>query len=282
MRPNTGEGRYLELLRDVMLHGSRSDNRTDTPTRKVFGRFWTCDDVVEDFPLLTTKRVHWKSVVAELIWFLSGSTSAVRLRDMGCTIWDEWADERGYLGPIYGKQWRSWSNIREWEKQGEGPTLLEWADQIQNVMDLLEKDPNSRRMIVSAWNVTDLQYMALQPCHYAFQLQVQDGDLNMMVNMRSTDIFLGMPFNIASYALLLRMFAHVTGYRARRLCFSLGDLHIYENHMEQGRIQLTRNQLDAPRVGLQDSIGSIFEFRPENIELRSYNPHAGLKGEVAI
>jgi len=272
MRPNTGEGRYLELLRDVMLHGSKSDNRTGTPTRKVFGRFWTCDDVVDDFPLLTTKRVHFKSVVAELIWFLSGSTNVKPLQEMGCTIWDEWAKLDGYLGPIYGKQWRDWFDY----------SCGDNIDQIQNVIGLLEKEPNSRRMIVSAWNVADLDDMALQPCHYAFQLQVQDGDLNMMVNMRSTDIFLGMPFNISSYALLLRMFAHVTGFRARRLCFSLGDLHIYENHMEQGRIQLTRNQLDAPRVGLQDSIGSIFDFRPEHVELRSYNPHSGLKGKVAV
>jgi thymidylate synthase len=271
MRPNTGEGRYLELLRDVMLTGSISDNRTDEPTRKVFGRFWTCDDVIEDFPLLTTKRVHWKSIVAELIWFLSGSTNVKDLQAMGCTIWDEWADQDGYLGPVYGKQWRNW-----W---GDG---YYGVDQIQNVMDLLKTDPNSRRMMVSAWNVKDLDEMALQPCHDSFQLQTQDGDLNMLVRMRSTDIFLGMPFNIASYALLLCMFAHVTGFRARRLCFSLGDLHIYENHMEQGRIQLTRNQLDSPRVGLEDSIGSIFDFRPEHVELRSYNPHAGLKGEVAV
>ena len=276
MKPNTGEGRYLQLLRDVMLNGSISNNRTDTPTRKVFGRFWSCDDVVEDFPLLTTKRIHWNSVVAELIWFLSGSTNVGDLQAMGCSIWDEWADDEcimdpGGLGPIYGKQWRCWDNYA-------GGTI----DQIDAIFHLLNVNPNSRRMLVSAWNVADLPDMSLLPCHYAFQLQTQDGDLNMMVNMRSIDIFLGMPFNIASYALLLRMFAHVTGYRAKRLTFSLGDLHIYENHMEQGRIQLTRSQLDPPRVGLADQVGSIFDFRPEHVELRSYNPHAGLKGKVAV
>ena len=277
MRPATAEGRYLELLRDVMINGSQSDNRTDTPTRKVFGRFWSCDDVIEDFPLLTTKRVHFKSVVAELIWFLSGSTNVKDLQAMGCTIWDEWAitdecfGEIGDLGPVYGKQWRAWDNYAGGE-----------IDQIQRAVEMIQDDPNSRRILVSAWNVADLLAMELLPCHYAFQLQVQNGELNMMVNMRSIDVFLGMPFNIASYALLLMMFAHVTGYRAKRLCFALGDLHIYENHMEQGRVQLTRNQLDAPQVGLEDSVGSIFDFRPEHVELRSYNPHSGLKGKVAV
>jgi len=278
MRSNTGEGRYLELLRDVMLNGVTSDNRTDTPTRKVFGRFWSCDDVIEDFPLLTTKRVHFKSVVAELIWFLSGSTNNNDLNYLGCTIWDEWANDIGELGPIYGRQWRYW---RDRHTVGE-EDVTDYHDQIEMMLYLLANEPDSRRMLVSAWNVADLPDMALLPCHYAFQLQVTNGELNMMVNMRSIDIFLGLPFNIASYALLLRMFAHVTGYRAKRLCFSLGDLHIYENHMEQGRIQLTRGQLDAPRVGLADSIGSIFDFRPEHVELRSYNPHAGLKGKVAV
>lgn len=281
----SGEGRYLELLRDVMLNGSKSENRTDTPTRKVFGRFWSCDDVVEDFPLLTTKRVHWKSVVAELIWFLSGSTNVHDLQAMGCTIWDEWADERGDLGPVYGKQWRKWFVKSEhFDGPGgyDGWTDTTCVDQIQKAYDMLREDPNSRRILVSAWNVSDLDRMALQPCHYAFQLQTQDGDLNMMVNMRSIDIFLGMPFNIASYALLLRMFAHVTGFRPRRLCFTLGDLHIYENHMEQARVQLTRTMRPQPKVGLEDSVASIFDFRPEHIEIREYDPHSGLRGEVAV
>jgi len=285
MRPNTGEGRYLELLHDVMLNGAKSENRTDTATRKVFGRFWACDDVIDDFPLLTTKRVHFKSVVAELLWFLSGSTNNNDLRELGCTIWDEWAAENGELGPVYGKQWRKW-HVKSEHFDGPGGYDGHWShtsiDQIQRAYDMLREDPNSRRMLVSAWNVADLDDMALMPCHYAFQLQTQNGEINMMVNMRSIDIFLGMPFNIASYALLLMMFAHVTGYRAKRLCFSLGDLHIYENHMEQGRVQLTRNQLDAPRVGLADEIGSLFDFRPEHIQLRSYNPHSGLKGKVAV
>jgi len=282
MRPNTGEGRYLELLHDVMLNGAKSENRTDTATRKVFGRFWACDDVIDDFPLLTTKRVHFKSVVAELLWFLSGSTNA---NDLDATIWDEWADEKGELGPVYGKQWRDWfisSTHCEGPGGYDGHTSRLAVDQIQQALNLLQTDPNSRRILVSAWNVSDLHAMKLQPCHYAFQLQTCNGELNMLVNMRSIDIFLGMPFNIASYALLLMMFAHVTGYRAKRLCFSLGDLHIYENHMEQGRVQLSRNQLDAPRVGLADEIGSLFDFRPEHIQLRSYNPHSGLKGKVAV
>jgi len=281
----TGEENYLYLLRDVMLNGVKSDNRTATPTRKVFGRFWECPDVVEDFPLLTTKRVHTKSIIAELIWFLSGSTNNNDLNDLGCTIWDEWAAENGNLGPVYGKQWRKW-HVKSEHFDGPGGYDGHWShksiDQIQQAVELLNTDPNSRRILVSAWNVADLPKMALMPCHYAFQLQTQNGDLNMLVNMRSIDIFLGMPFNIASYAFLLRMFAHVTGYRPRRLCFSLGDLHIYENHMEQGRIQLTRHPRQAPRVGIDDSVESIFDFRPEHLEVRSYDPHPGLKGEVAV
>jgi len=226
--------------------------------------------------LLTTKRVAFKSVVAELIWFLSGSTNVKELQAMGCTIWDEWADEDGDLGPIYGQQWRAWKHYDNPFDPGMA------IDQIFQMVELLKHDPTSRRMLVSAWDVGDLKEMALQPCHYAFQLQVSNGELNMMVNMRSIDIFLGMPFNIASYALLLMMFGHVTGYRPKRLCFALGDLHIYENHMEQGWIQLSRTQLDPPRVGLADEVGSIFDFRPEHVELRSYNPHSGLKGKVAV
>lgn len=277
----TGEQNYLELLRDVMLNGAKSDNRTATPTRKVFGRFWTCEDVIEDFPLLTTKKVHTKSIIAELIWFLSGSTNNNDLEEMGCTIWREWSHpETGELGPVYGKQWRKWQSSRSYHDGVKWQPI--YLDQIREAIVLLNTDPNSRRILVSAWNVNDLEKMALMPCHYAFQLQVMNGELNMMVNMRSIDIFLGMPFNIASYAFLLMMFAHVTGLRAKRLCFSLGDLHIYENHMEQGRIQLTREPRKAPRVGLEDAVGSIFDFEPKHIEIREYDPHPGLKGEVAV
>jgi len=266
------EQNYLDLLHDVMLNGARSENRTDTPTRKVFGRFWECEDVVEDFPLLTTKRIHTKSVIAELIWFLSGSTNNFDLRAMGCTIWDEWADEDGSLGPIYGEQWRNWHAC-----DGLGN-----VDQIQQTVNLLRDDPNSRRILVSAWNVAALGHMKLNPCHDSFQLQVCNGELNMMVRMRSIDIFLGMPFNISSYAFLLMMFAHVTGYRPKRLVFALGDLHIYESHMEQGRIQLSRTPRPAPRVHLADEVSSIFDFRPEHVEIRSYDPYPGLKADVAV
>ena len=277
----TGEENYLELLSDVMENGVKSDNRTATPTRKVFGRFWTCEDVVEDFPLLTTKRVHTKSIIAELIWFLSGSTNVKDLQAMGCTIWDEWADPNGELGPVYGKQWRNWDS--EWYASTyEIAEVLDTTDQIADAIGLLVVDPNSRRNIVSAWNVADLPKMKLMPCHYAFQLQVTNGELNMLVNMRSIDIFLGLPFNIASYALLLRMFAQVTGYRAKRLCFSLGDLHLYENHRVQADTQRRRHPRQAPRVLLEPDVESIFDFRPEHVKIESYDPHSGLKGDVAV
>jgi len=277
IRTNAGsEEAYLQLLDDVLTNGTRSDNRTGVATYKVFGRFWECEDVMDDFPLLTTKRIHWKSVVAELLWFLSGSTNVKPLQEMGCTIWDEWADEHGELGPIYGYQWRSWTGFDSKDDE------LNEIDQIAEAVNLLKHDPDSRRILVSAWNVADLVHMSLNPCHYAFQLQVQNGELNMLVNMRSIDIFLGMPFNIASYALLLRMFAHVTGYRASRLCFSLGDLHIYENHIEQVKTQLARPQHEAPRVALHDRVQSIFDFTPDDIALVGYEHSGVLKGEVAV
>ena len=267
------EQAYLNLLLDCYAKGRISGNRTGVPTLKCFGALWTCEDVVEDFPLLTTKRIHWKSVVAELLWFLRGSTN---IRDLDSTIWNEWADENGDLGPVYGQQWRAWHDPMEIE--GHTGT---W-DQIRMAENLLRHDPDSRRILVSAWNVADLPFMALQPCHYAFQLQHCDGELSMLVNMRSIDMFLGLPFNIASYALLLTMFAHVHRMRPQKLCFSLGDYHIYSNHYEQVLTQITRPLRPAPRVWISGSHESVCDIRVEDIHLDGYDPEPSIKAEVAV
>lgn len=276
------EQAYLNLLLDCYSQGRFSDNRTGIPTLKRFGGFWVCDDVVEDFPLLTTKRIHWRSVVAELLWFLSGSTN---INDLDSQIWDEWADEKGELGPVYGYQWRKWFVKSEhFDGPGgvDGWTSVTAIDQIKEAERLLREDPDSRRILVSAWNVADLPQMALAPCHYAFQLQHCDGELNMMVNMRSIDLFLGLPFNIASYALLLTMFAHVHRMRPQKLCFSLGDYHIYSNHFNQVLTQLARPLHDAPRVYISGSHTSICDIRPEDIHLERYEPDAAIRAEVAV
>lgn len=269
----SGELRYLNVLSECLYQGTPSANRTGIGTFKCFGGFWMCEDVIEDFPLLTTKRVHWPSVVAELLWFLSGSTN---IRDLDARIWDEWADEGGELGPIYGAQWRSWPLPVEFEGS------IVRCDQIRLVENELRADPDSRRMLVSAWNVSDIPFMALAPCHYAFQLQHSDGDLNMLVNMRSVDVFLGLPFNIASYGLLLMMFAHVSGLRARRLCFSLGDYHLYQNHIEQAKTQLGRRPHQAPWVLIAGQHQSITEIAANDIQLSSYEPWPAIKAEVAV
>ncbi len=272
---------YHDLLDDILRNGSLSQNRTGVETLKVFGRFLSFD-LSKGFPIITTKKVHFKSVKGELLWFLSGSTSAQVLREKyGVTIWDEWQDEDGELGPVYGKQWRDWDAFGHWAKPGafapgRGP------DQISQVVETLRTDPDSRRMVVSAWNPTQLDEMALPPCHMIFQFQVQEGRLSCMMMQRSVDVFLGLPFNIASYALLTHMMAHVTGHKVGHLHLALGDTHIYRNHLEQVGEQLSRDPRPLPELWLNPVVQEIDQFTPDDMKLKDYNPHPAIKAEVAI
>ncbi|MDO5090527.1 MAG: thymidylate synthase [Cardiobacteriaceae bacterium] len=255
---------YLDLLARVLEEGAAKDDRTGTGTRSVFGaqlRF----DLAEGFPLLTTKRVHFKSVVHELLWFLRGDTNVGYLRDNGVTIWDEWADERGDLGPVYGKQWRDW--------QG--------CDQIQTVLDTLKSDPDSRRMIVSAWNVAELPQMALMPCHALFQFYVADGRLSCQLYQRSADLFLGVPFNIASYALLTHMIAAQTGFAPGEFIWTGGDVHLYNNHVEQAKTQLARTPKPLPRLRL-DAADSLWAYGAAHIHLENYQHDPAIPAPVAV
>ncbi len=261
---------YLDLLRHVLDHGTGKSDRTGTGTRSVFGwqmRF----DLAQGFPLVTTKKLHLKSIVHELIWFLRGETNIRYLKDNGVSIWDEWADEDGELGPVYGRQWRSWS-------APDGRNV----DQITQVLDEIRRNPDSRRLIVSAWNVADLPRMALQPCHTMFQFYVADGRLSCQLYQRSGDIFLGVPFNIASYALLTQMVAQVTGLRPGDFVHTLGDAHLYSNHVEQAREQLSREPRALPKLVLNPDVRSLFDFRYEDVAIEGYAPHAAIKAPVAI
>ena len=261
---------YLDLLRHVLEHGTGKADRTGTGTRSVFGwqmRF----DLAQGFPLVTTKKLHLKSIVHELIWFLRGETNIRYLKDNGVSIWDEWADEDGELGPVYGRQWRSWS-------APDGRNV----DQITQVLDEIRRNPDSRRLIVSAWNVADLPRMALQPCHTMFQFYVADGRLSCQLYQRSGDIFLGVPFNIASYALLTQMVAQVTGLAPGDFVHTLGDAHLYSNHFEQAREQLTREPRPLPKLVLNPDVRSLFDFRYEDVAIEGYAPHAAIKAPVAI
>jgi thymidylate synthase len=261
---------YLELLRHVLEHGTEKSDRTGTGTRSVFGwqmRF----DLAEGFPLVTTKKVHLKSIVHELIWFLRGETNTRYLNENGVTIWDEWADADGELGPVYGKQWRSWTCP-------DGRVV----DQIAWVVDEIRRNPDSRRLIVSAWNVADLPRMALQPCHTMFQFYVAGGRLSCQMYQRSGDIFLGVPFNIASYALLTQMVAQVTGLALGDFVHTLGDAHLYSNHFEQAREQLARDPRPLPKVVLNPDVRSLADFRYEDIAITDYHPHAAIKAPVAV
>ena len=261
---------YLDLLRHVLERGRPKADRTGTGTRSVFGpqlRF----DLTAGFPLLTTKKVHLKSVVHELLWFLRGETNVAYLREHDVTIWDEWADASGDLGPIYGYQWRSW------------PTPSgEHVDQIGNVVREIKENPDSRRLIVSAWNVGDLPRMALAPCHTLFQFYVQGGSLSCQLYQRSADLFLGVPFNIASYALLTRMVAQVTDLEPGEFILTLGDTHLYDNHVEQARLQLTREPRPLPKLHLNPAVLSIDEFRYEDVTLLDYDPHPRIPAPVAV
>ncbi len=261
---------YLDLLRHVRTHGARKGDRTGTGTLSVFGpqmRF----DLSERFPLLTTKRIHLKSVIHELLWFLQGSTNVAYLREHGVTIWDEWADERGELGPIYGYQWRSWP-------APDGRHI----DQISEVLAQIRSNPDSRRLIVSAWNVADIPRMALAPCHAMFQFYVADGRLSCQLYQRSADLFLGVPFNIASYALLTRMFAQVTGLAPGELVHTLGDAHLYLNHLEQADEQLSRMPRPLPVLKLDPSVKDLFAFRYEDFTLEGYDPHPAIRAPIAV
>jgi thymidylate synthase len=267
---------YLELLRDVLENGEPRPDRTGTGTLSVFGR-QTRYDLREGFPCLTTKKLHLRSIIHELLWFLQGRTNTAYLRENGVTIWDEWADAEGELGPVYGKQWRAWPTP-------EGRSI----DQIQLLIDSLRGDPHSRRHIVSAWNVGQLGQMALPPCHLLFQFHVHDpvdggrSGLSCQLYQRSADLFLGVPFNIASYALLTEMVAHVCGYQPRDFVHTFGDLHLYQNHLEQARLQLAREPLKLPRLWLNPAVESIDGFTFDDIRLEDYEAHPHIKAPVAI
>ncbi|MGI9526244.1 MAG: thymidylate synthase [Weeksellaceae bacterium] len=261
---------YLDLVKHVLNNGTDKSDRTGTGTRSVFGyqmRF----NLNDGFPLVTTKKLHVKSIIHELLWFLNGDTNVKYLQDNGVRIWNEWADENGELGPVYGKQWRSWS-------KPNGETL----DQIKQVIDQIENNPDSRRMMVSAWNVGELEDMALMPCHALFQFYVNEGKLSLQLYQRSADIFLGVPFNIASYALLLQMVAQVTGLKAGEFVHTLGDAHIYSNHFDQMKLQLTREPRPLPTMEINPEVKDIFNFKFEDFELKNYNPHPHIKGKVAV
>lgn len=261
---------YLELLDHVMANGVEKGDRTGTGTRSVFGyqmRF----NLEEGFPLLTTKKLHLKSIIYELLWFLRGDTNVHYLQEHGVRIWNEWAGPDGELGPIYGYQWRSWPDYNGGH-----------IDQISEVVETLKNNPDSRRIIVSAWNVGQLDEMHLPPCHAFFQFYVADGRLSLQLYQRSADIFLGVPFNIASYALLLQMMAQVTGLRAGDFVHTLGDAHIYNNHIEQARMQLSREPRHLPRMTLNPDIKSIFDFKYEDFTLEDYDPHPHIKAVVAV
>lgn len=261
---------YHDLLRRIIDEGVERGDRTGTGTKSVFGhqmRF----DLSKGFPLLTTKKLHLRSIIHELLWFLSGDTNIEYLHRNGVTIWDEWADENGDLGPVYGHQWRSWPTP-------DGGTI----DQISNVIDQIKKNPESRRLIVSAWNVAEVDKMALPPCHTLFQFYVADGKLSCQLYQRSADVFLGVPFNIASYALLTMMVAQVTGLKAGEFVHTTGDTHLYLNHIEQAKLQLSRTPRPLPVMKLNESVNDIFGFKYEDFTLEGYDPYPSIKAPIAV
>ena len=261
---------YLDLLRRITTEGTQKTDRTGTGTISVFGhqmRF----NLEEGFPLLTTKKLHLKSIIYELLWFLKGDTNVHYLQEHGVRIWNEWADENGELGPVYGHQWRSWPDYN-------GSTI----DQIANVVDLIRNHPDSRRMIVSAWNVAEVEKMALPPCHTMFQFYVADGRLSLQLYQRSADTFLGVPFNIASYALLLMMMAQVTGLKAGEFIHTTGDTHVYLNHLEQVKLQLSRTPRPLPRMIINPNVKDLLDFKYEDFTLEGYDPWPHIAGVVAV
>ena len=261
---------YLDLLDRILTEGVKKEDRTGTGTISVFGnqmRF----NLEEGFPLLTTKKLHLKSIIYELLWLLRGETNIKYMKDHGVSIWDEWADENGELGPVYGHQWRSWPDEN-------GGTI----DQIQNVVNQIKNNPDSRRMIVSAWNVAEVERMALPPCHTMFQFYVANGRLSLQLYQRSADTFLGVPFNIASYALLLQMMAQVTGLKAGDFIHTTGDTHLYLNHIEQAKLQLTRAPRPLPRMVINPDVKDIFDFKYEDFQLEGYDPWPHIKAAVSV
>lgn len=261
---------YLDLLQHVLDSGIQKDDRTGTGTISVFG-YQTRFDLSQGFPVLTTKKLHLKSIIHELIWFLSGDTNIRYLQDHGVRIWNEWADEAGELGPVYGSQWRSW-------RGADGRTY----DQISQVVEQIRQNPYSRRHIVSAWNVAEIEKMALPACHNMFQFYVAGGKLSCQLYQRSADLFLGVPFNIASYALLTMMFAQVCGYLAGDFVITFGDAHLYKNHLEQAQLQLTRDPLPLPEMRINPGVKSIFDFKYEDFELVGYQAHPHIKAKVSV
>lgn len=261
---------YLDLLSRILNEGVHKGDRTGTGTLSVFGnqmRF----NLRDGFPLLTTKKLHLKSIIYELLWFLRGDTNIHYLQEHGVRIWNEWADEHGDLGPVYGHQWRSWPDYK-------GGTI----DQIGNVLDQIKHNPNSRRMLVTAWNPAEVDEMALPPCHCLFQFYVVDGRLSLQLYQRSADTFLGVPFNIASYALLLQMMAQVTGLEAGEFIHTTGDTHLYSNHLEQAKLQLTRTPRPLPKMKINPDVKDLFAFKYEDFELVDYNPYPHISAEVAV
>lgn len=261
---------YLNLLNRILTEGIQKGDRTGTGTLSIFGhqmRF----DLRDGFPLLTTKKLHLKSIIYELLWFLRGDTNVRYLQEHGVRIWNEWADENGELGPVYGHQWRSWPDYK-------GGTI----DQIKNVVDMIKHNPDSRRMLVTAWNPAEVEDMALPPCHCLFQFYVADGRLSLQLYQRSADSFLGVPFNIASYALLLQMIAQVTGLEAGEFIHTTGDTHLYLNHLEQAKLQLTREPRPLPKMKINPDVKDIFDFKYEDFELIGYDPLPHISGVVAV
>ena len=261
---------YLNLLNRILTEGTQKGDRTGTGTLSIFGhqmRF----DLRDGFPLLTTKKLHLKSIIYELLWFLRGDTNVHYLQEHGVRIWNEWADENGELGPVYGHQWRSWPDYK-------GGTI----DQIKNVVDMIKHNPESRRMLVTAWNPAEVDDMALPPCHCLFQFYVADGRLSLQLYQRSADSFLGVPFNIASYALLLQMIAQVTGLEAGEFIHTTGDTHLYLNHLEQAKLQLTREPRPLPKMKINPDVKDIFDFKYEDFELIGYDPLPHIPGVVAV
>ena len=261
---------YLDLLQEIMDHGVVKHDRTGVGTKSIFGhqmRF----DLSAGFPLLTTKKVHLKSIIYELLWFIAGDTNIKYLKDHGVSIWDEWADENGDLGPVYGKQWRSW-------EAPDGRVI----DQITNLIEQIKRNPDSRRLMVSAWNPADVDQMALPPCHTMFQFYVSNGELSCQLYQRSADVFLGVPFNIASYALLTMMVAQVCDLKPKDFVHTFGDAHIYSNHVEQAKLQLSREPRALPQMRINPEVKSIFDFQYEDFMLENYDPHPHIKAEVAV
>ncbi len=261
---------YLAFLKRILDEGDEKSDRTGTGTISVFGhqmRF----DLSETFPAVTTKRLHWPSIIHELLWFLSGDTNVAYLQENKVRIWNEWADEEGNLGPVYGKQWRKWETP-------DGRVV----DQIENAIEMIKTNPSSRRIIVSAWNVGELDEMALMPCHAFFQFYVNDGRLSCQLYQRSADAFLGVPFNISSYSLLTCMMAQVCGYEAGEFIHTFGDAHIYSNHFEQMKLQLAREPRNLPTIKINSKVNNIFDFKFEDFILENYDPHPHIKGKVAV